>query len=172
MPRSSNASADTGWTKNLSDVADKDNVYLSTRGWVYRHYKNSARTEFWDEVLVAGEVPSGDSPAAFGAANPTFLTGDGSKSPISRLTSVTIGGDLTAADGAAEAYTSTLVQTGSSEDAVFAWTTSDSGATISAASAANTNVTFSATGNFTLTCTVTSADSGDTVTDTITVAVS
>jgi len=171
MPQASNTSSDTGWLKAISDVADKDNVYLSTRGWVYRHYKNNGRTEFWDEVIVAGEVPSGDSPAAFGAANPTFLTGDGSKSPLADLTSVSIGGDLTATASAAEAYTSTLVQTGVA-DATFQWTTSDGSATISAATSANTNVTFSAAGDFTLTCTVTSADAASTVSDTITVTVS
>ena len=171
MPQASNTSSDTGWLKAISDVADKDNVYLSDRGWVYRHYKNNGRTEFWDEVIVAGEVPSGDSPAAFGAANPTFLTGDGSKSPLADLTSVSIGGDLTATASAAEAYTSTLVQTGVA-DATFQWTTSDGSATISAATSANTNVTFSAAGDFTLTCTVTSADAGSTVADTITVTVS
>ena len=171
MPRSSNASADTGWLKNISDVADKDNVYLSTRGWVYRHYKKNDKSEFWDELIVAGEVPSGDSPAAFGAASPTFLTGDGSKAPLADLTSVSIGGDLTAANGAAEAYTSTLVQTNVA-DATFQWTSSDSSAAFSAATAANTTVTFSAADTFTLTCTVTSADAGSTVSDTISVVVS
>ena len=172
MPQASNTSADTGWLKAISDVADKDNVYLSTRGWVYRHYKNNARTEFWDEVIVAGAVPSGDSPAAFGAANPTFLTGgDGSKSPLADLTAVTIGGDLTAANGVAEAYTSTLTQTNVG-DATFQWTSSDSSAVFSAATSANTNVTFSAADTFTLTCTVTSADAASTVSDTISVVVS
>ena len=171
MPQNSNASSDTGWLKAISDVADKDNVYLSDRGWVYRHYKNNARTEFWDEVIVAGEVPSTDSPAAFGAASPTFLTGDGTQGPLPDLTSVSIGGDLTAASTVAEAYTSTLVQTGVT-DATYQWTSSDSSAVFSAATSANTNVTFSAADTFTLTCTVTSADAASTVSDTISVVVS
>ena len=171
MPQNSNASSDTGWLKNISDVADKDNVYLSDRGWVYRHYKNNARTEFWDEVIVAGEVPSTDSPAAFGAASPTFLTGDGTQGPLPDLTSVSIGGDLTAASTVAEAYTSSLVQTGVT-DATYQWTSSDSSAVFSAATSANTTVTFSAADTFTLTCTVTSADAASTVSDTISVVVS
>lgn len=171
MPQASNTSSDTGWLKAISDVADKDNVYLSDQGWVYRHYKKDDKSVFWDEIIVAGAVPSGDSPAAFGAANPTFLTGDGSKAPLADLTSVSIGGDLTAASTVAEAYTSTLVQTNVS-DATFQWTSSDGSAVFSAATSANTNVTFSAADTFTLTCTVTSADAGSTVSDTISVVVS
>lgn len=171
MPQASNTSSDTGWLKAISDVADKDNVYLSDQGWVYRHYKKDDKSVFWDEIIVAGAVPSGDSPAAFGAANPTFLTGDGSKAPLADLTSVSIGGDLTAASTVAEAYTSTLVQTNVS-DATFQWTSSDGSVVFSAATSANTNVTFSAADTFTLTCTVTSADAGSTVSDTISVVVS
>lgn len=171
MPQASNTSSDTGWLKAISDVADKDNVYLSDQGWVYRHYKKDDKSVFWDEIIVAGAVPSGDSPAAFGAASPTFLTGDGTKSPLPDLTSVTVGGSLTPASSSAVAYTSTLVQTNVA-DATFQWTSSDGSATISAATAANTNVTFSAAGEFTLTCTVTSADAASTVSDTITVTAS
>ena len=171
MPQASNTSSDTGWLKAISDVADKDNVYLSDQGWVYRHYKKDDKSVFWDEIIVAGAVPSGDSPASFGAASPTFLTGDGSKAPLADLTSVTIGGSLTPASSSAVAYTSTLVQTNVA-DATFQWTSSDGSATISAATAANTNVTFSAAGEFTLTCTVTSADAASTVSDTITVTAS
>ena len=90
MPRSTNQGGDVGYTLPLSDVIDTDNVYLSDRGWAYRHYKNAAKTEFWDEVLVAGEVPSGDSPAVFGAASPTFLTGDTVKAPNPTGTVTTI----------------------------------------------------------------------------------
>ena len=171
MPQASNTSSDTGWLKAISDVADKDNVYLSDQGWVYRHYKKDDKSVFWDEIIVAGAVPSGDSPAAFGAASPTFLPGDGTKSPLPDLTSVTVGGSLTPASSSAVAYTSTLVQTNVA-DATFQWTSSDGSATISAATAANTNVAFSAAGEFTLTCTVTSADAASTVSDTITVTAS
>ena len=33
-----------------------DNIYLSEEGWVYRHFKNTERTLWWDEILVAGQV--------------------------------------------------------------------------------------------------------------------
>jgi len=81
MPRSSNQSSDVGYAKPNGGDADKDNIYLSDQGWVYRHFKNEAKDEYWDEILVAGAVPSGDSPASFGAASPTFLTGDDIQEP-------------------------------------------------------------------------------------------
>ncbi len=171
MPRSSNASADTGWLKNISDVADKDNVYLSTRGWVYRHYKKDDKSEFWDELIVAGEVPSGDSPAAFGAASPTFLTGDGTSAPLPDLISLTIGGSLTPASTVAESYTTTLVATNVT-DATYQWTSTDGSAVFTAATAANTDVTFSAAGTYELKCVVSSADADGAETATVEVVVS
>lgn len=170
MPQASNTSSDTGWLKDLSDVADKDNVYLSDRGWVYRHYKGDG-TAFWDELIVAGEVPAGDSPAAFGASSPTFLTGDGDSAPVENLTAISIRGLQTATSGVAESYL-TVVTSSNVSDETYLWTSSDGSATFSAGTAANTTVTFSTTGDFTLTCTATSATAGDTVSDTITVTVS
>ena len=171
MPQASNTSSDTGWLKAISDVADKDNVYLSDRGWVYRHYKNNAKTEFWDEVIVAGEVPSSDSPASFGAASPTFLTGDGTQSPLPDLISLTIGGSATATASAVEAYTTTLVATNVG-DATYQWTTTDGSAVISAATSANTNITFSAAGTYEVKCVVSSADADGAETATLEVVVS
>tara|TARA_R110002050_G_scaffold7440_3_gene28812 strand:+ start:845 stop:1357 length:513 start_codon:yes stop_codon:yes gene_type:complete len=170
MPQASNTSSDTGWLKDLSDVADKDNVYLSDRGWVYRHYKGDG-TAFWDEVIIAGEVPASDSPAAFGAASPTFLTGDGDAAPVENLTAISIRGLQTATNGVAESYL-TVVTSSNISDETYLWTSSDGSATFSAGTAANTTVTFSTAGDFTLTCTATSVTAGDTVSDTITVTVS
>ena len=86
MPRSSNSQGDLSNLSNTNPVADKDNVYFSDRGWVYRHYKNAAKTEFWDEVLVAGQALQADGTADGSAddfGDPTsFLTGDGSSSPV------------------------------------------------------------------------------------------
>jgi len=82
MPRKFNAKADLGSLMSRSNVWDIDNVYLSDRGWVYRHYTNDAKSEYWDEIIVPGEVPSGDTPDAWtlGAGggyvpptSPTFL---------------------------------------------------------------------------------------------------
>ena len=64
-----------------SDVADYDNIYLSDQGWAYRHYKSLDESEYWDEIIWAGDVtdpPSTNNPVdIFGTANPHFLTGDG-----------------------------------------------------------------------------------------------
>jgi hypothetical protein len=84
-----------------SDAADKDNIYLSDEGWVYRHYKSLDKSKYWDEVIWAGSVtdppaenepidafphssvvyPSrgGGSylPGQLGTAEPNFLVGDG-----------------------------------------------------------------------------------------------
>lgn len=83
MPARSNRTSDLGALMSSSSVYDMDNVYLSDRGWAYRHYKNAAKTEFWDEILVAGEVDVLDTPDTFGAASPTFETvgGDGIQAP-------------------------------------------------------------------------------------------
>jgi len=82
MPQKSNAVGDLGTTKVASDSYDIDNIYLSEEGWVYRHYKKTDKSKWWDEILVAGEVPAGDSPQATNppklgtAASPSFESGD------------------------------------------------------------------------------------------------
>lgn len=42
-------------------AVDPANIFATAEGWTLRHYKNAAKTEFWDEVLVAvdGLVGSG-----------------------------------------------------------------------------------------------------------------
>ena len=56
MPHRKNAKGDIGTAKKFSDSYDMDNIYLSEEGWVYRHFKNSERSLWWDEILVAGQV--------------------------------------------------------------------------------------------------------------------
>ena len=56
MPHRKNAKADIGTAKMFSDSYDADNIYLSEEGWVYRHFKNTAKTRWCDEILVAGQV--------------------------------------------------------------------------------------------------------------------
>ena len=67
--------------KDASDSYDKDNVFLTDEGWVYRHFKNTAKTQFWDEIIVAGEVdtgdPTNDPTSPINDAAPTFESGDG-----------------------------------------------------------------------------------------------
>ncbi len=79
-----------------SDAADKDNIYLSDEGWVYRHYKSLDKSKYWDEVIWAGGVtdpPAENEPidgfehasvvypsrggGSFPDPNPNFLVGDG-----------------------------------------------------------------------------------------------
>jgi hypothetical protein len=87
MPARVNTSADIGTALVKSDAYDKDNIFLTDEGWVYRHYKNAALTKFWDEIIVAGEVVSGatingvpNNPVdAINDISPTFETGDGDK---------------------------------------------------------------------------------------------
>ena len=139
-----------------SSVYDMDNVYLSDQGWAYRHYKNVAKTEYFDEILVAGEVPSGDTPAVFGAASPTFETvgGDTVQAPLPYILDLTIShdGDLSAA--LAEAFTSTLV---ASDDtgATYQWATTDESAVLATPTAADTTIDFSAAGDYQVSLTAT-----------------
>ena len=85
MPQKSNIVGDLGTTKLASDSYDIDNIYLTEEGWVYRHFKSTDNSRWWDEIIVAGEVPAGDSPQATNppklgtVASPPYETGDGSK---------------------------------------------------------------------------------------------
>jgi hypothetical protein len=90
MPHRVNSKGDIGTAKMFSDSYDMDNIYLTEEGWVYRHYKNSERTLWWDEIIVAGQVKPGmmihgventevteTNPLKLGTeANPVFQTGD------------------------------------------------------------------------------------------------
>ncbi len=65
MPQRSNIVGDLGTTKVASDAYDIDNIYLTEEGWVYRHYKRTDKSKWWDEILVAGEVvEAGNEPCA------------------------------------------------------------------------------------------------------------
>lgn len=92
MPSRANKAADLTALTASNPVFDLDNVYLSDRGWAYRHYKTEDKSEFWDELLVAGNVAASDTPDAFGAATPTFETGDGAQMPVDRIYVVSITG--------------------------------------------------------------------------------
>ena len=83
MPRSSNSQGDLSNLSNTKLVADKYNVYFSDQGWVYRHYKNAAKTKFWDEIKVVKPCTRTALPIPAGLRHSTtFLTGDGSSSPV------------------------------------------------------------------------------------------
>lgn len=40
------------WAVRGSGV-DPSNIFATASGWTLRHYKNAAKTEYWDEVIVA-----------------------------------------------------------------------------------------------------------------------
>ena len=166
MPRRSDLS-DLTCALDTNPVLDRDNVYFSDRGWAYRHFKNTARTEFWDEVLVAGEalLDNGDPDTTadpFGTASPTFLTGDGefSGEPLTIAPAVitATAGDFTEST----ATTLDITIDDSIADATYAWSTDEAGASFDDNTSATPILTSAAVlGNFTLTCVVTSATATD-----------
>ena len=56
MPARANKASDLAAVTASNPVLDLDNVYLSDRGWAYRHYKREDKSLYWDEVLVAVAV--------------------------------------------------------------------------------------------------------------------
>lgn len=161
MPQRSNKAADLSAVLNTNPVLDMDNVYLSDQGWAYRHYKSEDRSRFWDEILVAGEVPAGDTPiSVFGAASPTFETGDGEQAPLLTLAPA---GIVTLAD-ATVSTTSTLelFHDAAVADATYAWSTDEAGATLDNNVLAAPVLTHAAApGIYTLTLTISSATATD-----------
>ena len=160
MPARSNKASDLAAVTNANPVLDMDNVYLSDQGWAYRHYKREDKSLFWDEILVAGEVPASDTPDAFGAASPTFETGDGEQANIFDLAPANI---VSFADPVVSTATTLgLVYDLDVTDATFAWSTDETGATFDDDTLAAPELTHAATpGNFTLTCVITSATAAD-----------
>ena len=100
MPQRSNIVGDLGTTKIASDSYDIDNIYLTDEGWVYRHYKRSDKSKWWDEIIVAGEVPSGDNPQATNppklgtVTSPTVETGGDTYKDFQYSTQVAAGGGV------------------------------------------------------------------------------
>ena len=82
MPQRVNSLSDIGTAKVSSDSYDVDNIFLTDQGWVYRHYKKEDKSEFWDEIIVAGQVPAEDETGA-------LVTGD---DPVTLTTYSTTGG--------------------------------------------------------------------------------
>lgn len=191
MPARVNTSGDIGTALDASDAYNKDNIFLTDEGWVYRHYKNDALTKFWDEIIVSGEVdPSatigGIANAPVDAINdvsPTFESGDGDKdveyspdfsgaggatpppTPIT-IGTVTVNGASTATDADTESYTASI--SGNATGVSYAIDSSDVNDSVS-----GMDVTFSGAGARTLTVTATSAtatDSGATGTKVVTVS--
>lgn len=166
MPSRANKAADLTALTATNPVFDLDNVYLSDRGWAYRHYKNDAKTEFWDELLVAGNVASSDTPDAFGAANPTFETGDSNQAPTDLgATAPTIANARIVSFADAVVSTTTdlsVVYDAAVTDATFAWSTDEALASFDDNTAETPVLTHSSSvGSFTLTCVISSVTATD-----------
>lgn len=172
MPRRSNFQADCSALMDSSKVYDIDNVYLSDQGWAYRHFKAKDKSEFWDEILVAGEVPSGDSPDAFGSATPAFQ-GDGQGGDtipsidIPEITEFSVVLDTLTPQAGVAANAQSDIDGTDLVGATYQWSSSDESAVFGTATAANTTVEFSEEGIFTLSCSVSIpyGDSDDVVSD-------
>ena len=66
MPLWGKTTSDESKPKYLTRGAashDPQNCFATNQGWVLRHYKNAAKTKYWDEVLVSidGLVGAGGS---------------------------------------------------------------------------------------------------------------
>ena len=155
-----------------SDVADKDNIFLTDQGWVYRHFKSLDKSTYWDEIICAGDVtnpPVANDPVdAINDPTPEFLVGDGFQF---------VSGDYPAVDATIGAATITAATHGDTATAIpftvavagtlannntFTWSVTGPGtAVISAATGtftgntpaqANTNITFPTEGQYQVTC--------------------
>ena len=73
MPHRINIVGDLGTTKVASDSYDIDNIYFTEEGWVYRHYKRSDKSKWWDEIIVAGQALIDAANAPITATNPAKL---------------------------------------------------------------------------------------------------
>ena len=112
----------TGNYPDASDVADKDNIFLTEQGWVYRHFKSLDKSEYWDEIIWAGYVDanyevSGDKvnepvdPINAPNDDVTFLVGDGFQfvsgdypATVSTIGTVNVSGATTVTLNQAEPY--------------------------------------------------------------------
>jgi len=85
MPARAETTSAIGTAPAACDVYDKDNIFLTDQGWVYRHFKKADLSQYWDEIIVAGEVDpaatisgvDNDPVDAFDEPDPNFETGDG-----------------------------------------------------------------------------------------------
>ena len=155
----------------ISDAANKDNIYLSDQGWAYRHFTSPDKSEYWDEILWAGEVtvPPGlnDPVGVFGAEEQTFLFGDGFQfvsgnypTTVSTIGTVTIDGSPDVEEDDAQNYKA-LFNGSYSGTATYSWQIFRDGVdvtltetTLSNGSAETATITFSNPGDFVVQCTV------------------
>ena len=167
----------TGNYPDASDVADKDNIFLTESGWVYRHFRDQAKTKFWDEIIWAGYVddavvendPVDEMNEA--TADVTFLVGDGfqyvegpypepgslpATDPVIGTVGVT--GSGTAVDGESKSYT-VAVSGGTASNFTYTWSATG-GSVASGQGSTTASIAFSGAGNASVKCSVASSDAG------------
>ena len=171
---------------DASDVADKDNIFLTDEGWVYRHFKNTAKTKFWDEIIWAGDVtnpPVANDPIDDidePTANVTFLVGDGYQyvegpypepgslpSTDTTITNVNVSGPNTPTVGDTSTYT--VAVTGDATPFTYTWGVPVGEAVASGQGTTSITVTWANAGNGGVTCLVGSSNAdfdGNDVSDT------
>lgn len=202
MPARVETTSAIGTAPAACDVYDMDNIFLTDEGWVYRHYKKADKSQFWDEILVAGEVVAGatiggvaNAPVdAINDANPNFETGDGipdyvnsplyggtdpaptpPADPDTIIGTVTVAGDTSATDGDSKVYT-VDTSNATASDLTYSWSVDDDGAINGSSTGSSVTIDFTMNaGVATVTCTVGSNDpnfDGNTETDSLAVAVS
>ena len=168
MPLRANKDSDLSGLTATNPVFDLDNVYLSDRGWAYRHYKREDKSLYWDEILVAGEVdeslPANAPVSTFGEANPTFEGGGGAdQSPTLTIAPAVLTAPAEVEGGSAGNTFSIEIDAAVS-DATYAWTLVDeTGATITAGAGTDSITVTAGTdaGTYTVRCVVTSATADD-----------
>ena len=128
--------------KYLSDgnkPGDKQHCFADNRGWVLRHYKNAAKTEFWDEVLVAVKNLKGADALAAGNItsvhfqNATYDQGDTGAVVVvyNELVDVTNGATLVVTGSSSGSITATAAAQSATNLAVFAFTVPNATQTLS-----------------------------------------
>ena len=157
----------------ISTVANKDNIYLSDQGWAYRHYTSPDKSEYWDEIIWAGDVtvpPGLNKPVGvFGAEFQEFIFGDGfqwvegaypASSDISSIGTVVVNGPPDIVEDIAQSYTA-LFNGSFSGTPTYSWQVFEDGVdvtltktTISNASTVTATITFLEVGDFVVQCTV------------------
>ena len=162
MPLRANKDSDLSGLTATNPVFDLDNVYLSDRGWAYRHYKREDKSLYWDEILVAGEVdeslPANAPVSTFGEANPTFEGGGGAdQSPTLTIAPAVITAPASI-DGGSAGNVFSIEIDASVQDATYAWTLVDEGTITAGATSDSMTMTADTTaGTYTVRCVVTSA---------------
>ena len=136
---------------DASDCADKDNIFLTDQGWVYRHYKSLDKQKYWDEIIWAGYVNSAvvanDPVDAINDPDPEFLDGDGIQfvsgpypKSSSTIGTVDIVGPDTGTVGVASTSFSAHISGNLASGDTWAWTCTSkpAGATVSFSNATGT----------------------------------